>query len=68
MVRKISHLRLFAGIVTWLAISYLGTNYAPEGLWYVFGIAGFILMIIIIYFYELVALVRRLKRWGERRW
>lgn len=59
---KISHLRFFAGIFTWLGMGYIGETYFPEGLWLFFGILGFALMILIIYFYEVKALIRRIRR------
>ena len=46
---RVSHLKFFAGIGTWIGMAYIGTTYFPEGLWDFFGIMGFILMILIIY-------------------
>lgn len=46
---RISLLRFFAGIIVWIGMSYTGTTYFPEGLWYIFGILGFALGLLIIY-------------------
>ena len=62
-----SVIRIMAGIIAWLGVSYIGTTYFPEGLWYMFGILGFVLMILIIYYYEVRALIRRVRRWDEGR-
>ena len=46
---KVSHFRFFAGIVVWLFVAYVGFTYFFNSA-DIFGILGFSLMILIIYF------------------
>ena len=57
---KVSFGRVVVGIGAWLGVSYAGASYLPVKLWYMSGILGFVSMILIIYFYEVRALIKRL--------
>ena len=58
----ISLFRVFAGIITWLIMSYIGGIYFFGTLSLVFTIGGFVIMLLIIYWEKWYPRVRRWRR------